>query len=184
MYNAFSSQVELVDWFVTKIPFSEGIALPFHLDGKGSDNANALVYSVYTGTGGDTYLGSEVLVGTRPAKKLPDDREGPRHFDSLLTPHNSMYMIAGAIIPHAVKPPAEGLIRYAITFFFKMEEPLVTQCLLRWGRIVRKRETYLTLCVCDRCEKVIYKMNEARHALTHSHVKISKKKERTERTEM
>jgi hypothetical protein len=162
------SWCELTRTFIWTSPFDdpyadhEGTVFRWHRDGR---LTMAIIFVWYVGNLLPNYRGAEVRIGTRIDMALPVDvilnvkkpikrttRSGKKfvktktykftakdQYVSMDTPHGSMYVIFGGVIPHAVQQVMDaGIRRYGAVFFFKISEAKRTEAARQWLNMLRQ----------------------------------------------
>jgi hypothetical protein len=159
---------KLVRTFIVTSPFAdpaadyEGTVTRWHHDGR---LTMAIIFVWYVGDVLPDYKGAEVRIGTRNDMALPVDiilnankpikrttRSGKKFFKSysyqctakdqyicMNTPHASMYVIFGGVIPHAVQKVTDaGIRRYGAVLFFQISEAKRTEAARQWLSMLRQ----------------------------------------------
>lgn len=175
----------------------------WHKDGADGKLLLATIFSLYKCSSPADFKGAEVRVGTRHDFDTPVDvvlepkrgrkkrgRKGhqieyeytdPRQYISMWTPHNSMSMMAGSLLPHAVQRITDPQItRYGCVLFFDVGrqqkykgkiESLEESLRQQWISVLRTDQGRVTkpdkFASCPRCQKPMLKQNLKRHLVSH-----------------
>ena len=132
----------------TRVPLSFAVVFVLY-DGDNTNVSEIEGAEVRLGIRKDNAFPTDVLV--RPKQNKVYEYTTSGQYVSLRTPHNSMYLLAGGHVCHAVQEVQADCTRYAVVFFFQGQPRMREHCKERWFLLRAAAASGKVQRVCVEC---------------------------------